>query len=315
MSIDMSGMSRNFLPKLLGKIAIGRKNASGWPEKVDYFLFTHPFDTKLNAAPIHKEMTTAMKALYPEAVDKEGLFKPRSIKVVLPFHNVDEVFYTSFCNYTGKSYNCKSEDGITATRKLETGEKKEVPCVHGTCEWKYTKVKDKMVETCKATGLLSVMILDGSTAGGFWRFATRSSTSTNEILSTLQMLYNIRGSLMGLEVELKVRVVSMDTPKEGGGTQKQNVPIVSIELPYSWKALANGSGTVYGDFQEILKAAKSTHALPNKALINELSMSLVDETVTDTTDEKTLDVISASEETETKESQASSEPLPDDKLF
>lgn len=317
MPIDMTGMSRTFLPKLLGKIAIGRKNASGYPEKLDYFIFTHPFDQKLNAAPVHKEMTSAMKELYPDAIDKDsGLFKPRTIKVVLPFHNIDEVFYTSFCNYVGKSgWNCKSEDGITATRKLDNGEKKEVPCVHSTCEWKYLVKNGKKLETCKATGLLSVMILDAPLSGGLWRFSTRSSTSVNEMLSTLKMLYGIRGSLMGLEIELKVRIVSMDTPKEGGGTQKQNVPIVSIELPHSWKALANGSGTVYGDFRQIIEAAKTSHALPNRKIIDELSMSLAEQEAGETIDDDTIDISSATIPIETTEKEKLTAPIPDNKLF
>jgi len=316
MSIDMTGMSRRFLPKLLGKIAIGRRNASGWPEKLDHFIFTHPFDPKLNAAPIHKEMTEASKILYPEAVGPDGTFKPRKLKVVLPFHNIDEVFYTNFCNYVGKSgWNCKSEDGVTAVRKFENGEKKEVPCTHGTCEWKYTNIKGKKTETCKATGLLSVMLLDAPVSGGLWRFSTRSSTSISEMLNTLQMLYQIRGSLMGLEVELKVRIVPMDTPKEGGGTQKQNVPVVSIELPHSWKALANGSGTVYGDFQQILAAAKSSHALPNRQIINELSTSMIEDAVADAIDGEFTDVPSTTDEIESPTESVPSEPLTDDQLF
>jgi len=278
MAIDMTGMGRRFLPKLLGKIAIGQKNASGWPEKLDYFIFTHPLDAKLKLAPRHKEMTSWATEFYKTD-------KPRTLKVVLPFHNVDEVFYTRFANYRGaKGWDCMSEDGVTAIRKFETGETKEVPCTHSTCEWKITKIKGKDTVTCKPTGLLSVMILDAPASGGLWRFSTRSANSVNEMLSTLQMLYQIRGSLMGLEVELNVRLVTMDAPDGNGGTTKQNVPIVSIVLPRSWKALANGDGTVYGDFREILTAAKSSHALPNRQILSELSDSLMDEVAAETID-------------------------------
>ena len=308
MAIDMTGMGRRFLPKLLGKIAIGRRSSAGWPEKLDYFIFTHPLDAKLNLAPPHKEMTEWATKFF-------STDKPRTLKVVLPFHNIDEVFYTRFANYRGKKgWDCMSQDGVTATRKFDNGEKKEVPCTHSTCEWKMTDIKGKMTETCKPTGLLSVMILDAPVSGGLWRFSTRSSNSVNEILNTLQMLYQVRGSLMGLEVDLNVRLVSMDAPNGKGGVEKQNVPIVSIVLPHSWKALANGSGTVYGDFREILSAAKSSHALPNRQILDELSTSLTDEVAADAVDGEEVPPADLEGEVIAQQPQVST-PMSDDNLF
>lgn len=268
MPIDLSGMNKKTLPKLHGKIAIGRKTASGWPEKLDHFIFTEPVDPKAKVAPLHKAMTEAMTKLYGPT--------PKEIRVVLPFDHMDEVFYTNFADYAGTSWTCKSEDGVVARRKLETGEMKEVPCNYETCEWRLRckDKKGKTINTCKPHGLLTVFILDAPISGGAWRFTTQSYLSIHEIMQTLDMIMRIRGSLRGVEVLLKVRMDQKEIKDENGNTSKQNVPIVSIEVPVTMKALASGASTVYGDFNEIIAAVASTNALPNRQILKELANSL-----------------------------------------
>jgi hypothetical protein len=308
MPIDLSGMGKKILPKLLGKIAIGRKTAAGYPEKLDHFIFTDPVDPKTKIATPHKVMTESMKELYGD--------KPREIRVVLPFHHIDEVFYTHFASYPSTSWDCKSDDGVTAIRKLESGEVKEVPCNYETCEWRWRiNNKKQRFTTCKPTGLLSVFILDAPVTGGVWRFTTHSYLSINEMLQTLQMIQSIRGSLQGVEVLLKVRMVQKEIKDDKGGTSKQNVPVVSLEVPYKMKALADGTGTVYGDFRQILSAVRTVNALPDRQILKELSTTLDSEQAIEDIIVESETSVSSTSETDTSSFDSEGAPKDDVDLF
>lgn len=277
MGIDLSRTGKKILPKVDGRVTIGRRNAErGFPEKLDYFLFTHPTDRVKNMAMVNVEMTKIMTEKYGQ--------KPKTIEVVFPFHHPDEVFYTSFTNWPNKTdWNCKSEDGHIAERKMPDGSCKQVECDYQNCKFRLTKDnKGNPITTCKPIGILSFFILDAPMVGGIWRYTTRGETSINKIQKALDLIYNQRRfelpdgqivrSLMGLQVQLAVRIEPMmiNTLK---GKEKQNVPVVSIELPISIKALANGSQTMYGDFKEIMTQAASQGALPNRQIVKELSTS------------------------------------------
>ena len=88
LNLDKSG--KKLLPPTIGRIAIGKKEGNR-PVKVDHFLFTKPVTASEDFAPIDVETTEVMKKKYGE--------KPRNIKVVLPFHHPDEVFFTSLPKY------------------------------------------------------------------------------------------------------------------------------------------------------------------------------------------------------------------------
>ena len=269
MALQLDRLGKNVIPPYLGRVAIGEKDERGYPKKLDYFIFTHLVDPKTKRAMRDKEATAAMSEKHGE--------KPNRIRIVLPFDHPDEVLYNSLTNYPGASgWDCKSEDGITAVRKEKSGEQYECACDFTTCKWKVGKDGK---DTCKATGILSFMLLDVPRTGGLWRFTTRGYTSVFSIKQSLEFMYNLRGSLKGLEVELIVTMTPMTVPDGKGGMSKQNVPIVSVQLPYNARALANGEGTVYGDFKTIMEAAHKRGTLPDSRIMKTIGMT-VDEEVT-----------------------------------
>ena len=264
LNLDKSG--KTLLPPTDGRIAIGKKGPNGFPQKLDYFLFTHPVDPKTDIAPVHGLMTEAMTKIYGD--------KPREIKVVLPFHHYDEVFYTSFADWKGKKeWSCKSEDGCTALRKQRDGKIVEVPCDYENCKYRLVS-NDPFKTTCRPNGILSVWIMDAPMVGGVWKFRTNAWGSVNKIQKALEMIFNVRGSLYGLEVLLSITMESQMVPDGKGGKQKQNVPVVQVKMPCSMRELAIGTGTVYGDFKEISEMAGIRGNIADKAVIKELSMEL-----------------------------------------
>ena len=295
LNLDKSG--KRLLPPTDGRIAIGRKGPRGFPEKLDYFLFTHQVDAKSDNAPVHGPMTQAMQKLYGE--------KPREIKVVLPFHHPDEVFFTSFCDWKGrKEWSCKSEDGCKALRKMPDGSIKEVACDYENCKYRLVN-SDPYKTTCRPNGILSVFILDAPVVGGVWKFRTNAWGSVNKIQTALEMMFRVRGSLFGLEVLLSITMESQMVPDGKGGKQKQNVPVVQIKIPCSMRELAMGTGTVYGDFKEIREMARITGNIADKAVISELSMEL--STPPSTGDEQEGETSEGSEQTTQTSSETTSE--------
>jgi hypothetical protein len=266
MGLNLEKSGKTLLPPTDGRIAIGRKNDKGFPTKLDYFIFTHPVDTKSDIAPIHVPMTEAMTKIYTA--------KPREIKVVLPFHHPDEVFFTSFADWKGRrEWSCKSEDGYTAVRRQPNGSLVEVPCDYENCKFRLIS-NNPFGTTCRPNGILSVFILDAPVVGGVWKFRTNAWGSVSKIQKALEMMFNVRGSLRGLEVLLSVTMESQMVPDGKGGRQKQNVPVVQVKMPCSMRELALGAGTVYGDFKEIQEMARVRGNVADKAVTSELSMEL-----------------------------------------
>jgi len=264
LNLDKSG--KTLLPPTDGRIAIGKKGPNGFPTKLDYFLFTHQVDAKSDIAPIHVPMTEAMKKLYGE--------KPREIRVVLPFHHPDEVFYTSFADWKGKrEWSCKSDDGNIALRRQQNGALIEVPCDYENCKFRLVN-NDPYKTTCRPNGILSVYILDAPVVGGVWKFRTNAWGSVSKMQKAFEMMFNVRGSLQGLEILLSITMESQMVPDGKGGRQKQNVPVVQAKMPCSMRELALGVGTVYGDFKEIREMARVRGNIADKAVTQELSMEL-----------------------------------------
>lgn len=264
LNLDKSG--KRLLPPTDGRIAIGKKGDGGRPVKLDYFLFTHQVDAKSDMAPVHGPMTEAMTKLYGP--------KPQSIKVVLPFHHPDEVFYTSFCDWKGrKDWSCKSDNGSTALRKQANGTTIEVPCDYENCKFRLIN-GDPFKTTCKPNGILSVYVMDAPVVGGVWKFRTNAWGSVNKMQESLELIFNIRKSLLGLEVLLSLTMEQQMVPDGKGGKQKQNVPVVQIKMPCTMRELADGAGTVYGDFKEIRENGLRIGNLADRTVIQELSMEL-----------------------------------------
>jgi hypothetical protein len=264
LNLDKSG--KTLLPPTDGRIAIGKKGPNGFPVKLDSFLFTHQVDPKTDSAPIHIPMTEAMEKIYGA--------KPKSIKVVLPFHHPDEVFFTSFADWKGKKeWSCKSENGITAVRKQQNGSLIEVPCDYEHCKFRLVN-NDPYKTTCRPNGILSVFILDAPVVGGVWKFRTNAWGSISKMQKAFEMMFNIRGSLRGLEVLLSIQMESQMVPDGKGGKQKQNVPVVQVKMPCSMRELALGTGTVYGDFKEIQELARIRGNIADKTIVSELSNEL-----------------------------------------
>lgn len=277
MGLNLNRSGKTLLPPTDGRIAIGRKNSQGYPEKLDYFIFTHEVNAKANNAPIHKEMTEVMQKKYGE--------KPTAIRVVLPFHHYDEVFYTSFTDWKNKlAWSCRSADGVTAQRRQANGSLIEVPCDYENCKFRLINNNPDKT-TCFPNGILSVLMPDAPVTGGVWKFRTRAWGSVNKLQQTLESIFNYRRSLLYLEVELSLVMEPQLVPDGKGGKQKQNVPVVQIRVPFSMAELANGKGTVYGDFKEIREMAKVRGNIADMSIVKELSMELSNPpSVTDETD-------------------------------
>ena len=244
-----------------GRIAIGEKNKEkGYPMKLDHFVFTKPFDPKAKMAPKFPEMTAIIKQLY-------NTDKPKAIKVTLVDHHPDEVFYTDYMNYPGTKCNCKG-NGEKAMRSNDQGEKKEVICNYDTCAFRMTKTDKGVINTCKPTGILTFMMPEAPVSGGLWKFTTHSIMSIGKIAGGLKNIYNIRKTLFGLQVVLKVTMVQINIK---GSTQ--NVPTVEIEVPFSWDSLAEGAGTTIGTLMEAQAKHMTLGYAPNPERLKEISMS------------------------------------------
>jgi len=251
-----------------GRIAIGEKltkqNKEGktitFPAKLDYFIFTHPFDPKTGVAAKFPEMTKIMETKYGS--------KPKQVDVTFIDHHYDEVFYTNYINYTGKTPNCTG-DGCKAIRTDSQGNKTEVVCDYEHCEFRQSKTAKGIVNTCKPTGILTFLMPDAPVSGGVWRFVTHSYMSIGKISGALQNIFAYRKTLYMLQARLRVTMVQLLVKG-----QAQNIPTVEVELPFSLPEIANGASTALGTLEEIKKQFNIIDkALPNPKRMQELSIS------------------------------------------
>lgn len=253
-----------------GRVAIGEKvtrkgTNTGkdvtFPTKLDYFIFTKPFDPKTKIAPKFDAMTKIMK-------EKYGTDKPKEIDVILVDHHFQETFFTDYMNYPGMSCNCRG-DGKQAIRTDGEGKKHDIVCDYEHCEFRQVKGSNGIVNTCKPTGILTFLIPDAPIAGGVWKFTTHSNMSIGKIAGALRNIYSYRKTLYMLQVKLKVVMVTIN--KDG---KTQNVPTVELEVPFSMPEIALGAGTALGTLEDIKKHFNITEAVTvNSRRMQELSTS------------------------------------------
>jgi len=257
---------RKHLPPTSGRIAIGKKNDRKFPQKLDYFIFTHLPDPKTDIAPINVAMTEVMTKKYGP--------QPREISVVLPYHHPDEVFFRQFADYKSKTdWSCKSEDGCKAQRK-QNGKIIEMECNYETCQFRRVPGPDLDKTTCHPNGILSVEIPDSPAISGVWKFRTRGWNSVNEIYQILEKIFEIRGTLKNLTVLLTVRMESQMAPDGKGGRSRQNIPIVSVKAIGTREEIQNGAGTAYGDFATLKLNGNKIGNIADRGIINALDMEM-----------------------------------------
>jgi hypothetical protein len=255
------------------RLAIGERHAEkNYPIKLDHFIITHPFDPKTKTAPRFKKLEEYFKAKY-------GTIEPKLVDVVLIDHHPEEVFYTDFFNYPGTTCNCRG-NGETAIRTDSDGNKKEIECNYKTCEFRLTKTNKGIINTCKPTGVLSVIIPEMKISGGIIKFTTHSIMTIGKINDALQNIYAIRKTLFGLKVRLHVVMVQVSV-----GGKNTNVPTVELEIPFSYNEIAEGAGTTIGTLMEAQAKHLSMGALPNKEVMKELSTAAEKEAYDGSNDE------------------------------
>lgn len=250
-----------------GRISIGEKDSSrGFPKKLDYFRYTHEYNKQTKEAVLHTEMTKVMEEKYGK--------KHKCIEITLINDHPDEVFFTAFMNYPNNECNCKG-DGQTATRKIAEGESEEVNCDYDSCQFRLLKTNKGIQNTCKPTGILTCIIPYAPISGGIWRFTTHSKMSIDKIMATLYNIFQIRGTLYGLKVNLKINIIQMKV--EG---KPQNIPTVEIEVPYSFDAIAEGAGTTIGTLMDARNRYKTLGIEKDPKVIGKLAseVSTVDDT-------------------------------------
>jgi hypothetical protein len=264
-------------PSIQGRVAVGEKSEKGYPKKLDYFVFTKPFDEKTKSAPKDAKMLAIMKEKYKTD-------QPKEIHVILVDHHPEEVFFTAYMNYPGSSCNCKG-DGEKGVRTGSDGTKVDVVCNYDECKFRWLKKDKGMLNTCKPTGVLTFLIPEAPRAGGLWKFTTHSKMSIGKINEALWNIYNFRKTLFGLKVILKVKMVQISL-----NGQTQNVPTVEVEVPFSLDEIAEGAGTKVGTLLDAQTKHIQMGTLPNKEKLQELSMEAEKLGNPNTTSEKVLDV-------------------------
>lgn len=177
----------------VGKIKIGKKgeerqtrDKSGTyhvPEKVDYFLIT----TMLRDGPNFQQDDVLMRKLDPKNA------KPRQLKIVLPYDDINLNFFTEYGLYAGKKRLCYG-DGENAIRiYLNSDTKVEDHRENVKCPCQY--LKDGK---CKPHGILSVILRENFKLGGVYQFRTTSYNSIMNILSGLTQIQQMTQGILAM---------------------------------------------------------------------------------------------------------------------
>ena len=245
--------------QVLARLAIGEKGTSKngklIPQKLDYFIITHPFDKAKNIAPKHASM---MKWL----AEKSGTDKPKHIDVVLVDHHPDEVFYTNYMNYKTNKCDCIGDGETTAQRRNKDGGWDTVCCDYKNCEHRW----NNGLNTCKPTGKLHFIIPEAPISGGIMRYVNHSQIGIGRLNAALRQMYQFRKTLKGLKIRLTVKTVSVVV-----AGKDTNVYIVEASIPIALEKLALGEAThPLFSYNDALNESISLGLMPDQTRMDEL---------------------------------------------
>ena len=200
----MPGLAR------LGRISIGEmvpvkgKEGVTRPNKLDHF------EIRTNQkGPDGALLTdTALMARMGE--------RPTSLRIRLPFNNVEMNFATTLAYFRGNTRYCWG-DGETAQR-LKTEPNGGKPTFgraepYGPCG---EACRDFDERRCKPMGVLSCILEDQQQVGGIYLFRTTSWRSIRNIQSGLQAIQAMTGGILAW-IPLTMRLVSETVQPKGGG--------------------------------------------------------------------------------------------------
>jgi hypothetical protein len=245
-----------------GRKKIGKDRAI--PEKWDCFGVTtaqrgdlnYEMDEALMQRLLKAQLELAVKDATEPVFDKDGSLKGnrlivpmdklkkengklRRMIVFLPFDDPDENLLTTLAVYDGSGVRCRG-DGETAEYidpSSGKAEKLQCPCQMLRISLEDTRVDDRPAhprltpnvqrgETCKAHGLLRVMIAEAKTMGGVHVYRTTSSNSIRQLMASMAHIQELTGgalSYVPLELSIEPKKV-----KPEGSRGYQTVYVVSL---------------------------------------------------------------------------------------
>ena len=182
-----------------GKIRLGEKriskNGKEYPAKLDYFLF--------DPDPEDAEKVALAKQLYGE--------KPRKLNIVFASDDVEEVFPQYYKLYSSSGLLCKGT-GETAMRVTDEG-MVECPCP-GPAECEFSLARGVHGKPgCKRLASLQFMLPDWP-ALEVWQIDTTGFYSIVNVNSTLAMLRRVRGTILGMPLELHLVPQETTNPED-----------------------------------------------------------------------------------------------------
>lgn len=205
---------RQILPEI-GKIKIGGKGKKQISKKNNEFRPPIKFD--------HFVITTRERDEDDNLIPNQEIMKslgdkPKELRIMLIYDDVDLNFRTAYEYYEGKKLKC-SGDGEKANFKKSETETIEGVCDPETC--KYAQPDKYGARKCKISGVLTCILLDFPTLGGVYRFRTHGFYSVSYILNSLQYLSTCTNGLLR-NLPLKMRFEKQATEKHG------EVPAITV---------------------------------------------------------------------------------------
>jgi|GEM_PF-3122379 hypothetical protein len=178
----IKGLSEERRPIRGGYLRTGEKRTSErtgkeYPAKLEYFKFD----------PVDESLRPLFEARYGA--------QPKSIPVMLPSHEPEEVFPHFYQYWQGSKLLCEGNNETAQRRNLQAGTSEEIPCDEN-CPF-------RQKGDCKPTGLLKVLLYELPT---FHVFEVRTS-GINSIINLntgLEMIQGAFGKLAGVPLVLSL---------------------------------------------------------------------------------------------------------------
>jgi hypothetical protein len=234
------------------------------PEKWDHFVVTTAQRGDLNYEPdeslmqrlIKNQLELAVKDATEPVFNEDGSLKGsrlvvpmdrlkndnsklRRMIVFLPFDDPDENLLTTLAVYDGSGVRCRGDGESAEYIDPSTGKAERVncPCQMLRISLEDTRVDDRPAhprltpnvqrgETCKAHGLLRVMIAEAKTMGGVHVYRTTSSNSIRQLMASMAHIQELTGGALSyVPLELSVEPKKV---KPEGSRGYQTVYVVSL---------------------------------------------------------------------------------------